>query len=127
MSVRDVHPPETLGQARRWDRVKRNAVRFGLCQRCAAQFAWAHQENTGSFGGAHSPCDDCKPLIASLPVAKVNGWRTVQGDAGLNEAWRSECATGSVGTPTPGNALTHTQRDESTDSDGSRACSEVTA
>lgn len=89
--------PETLAQAAYWDRVKRNGLGYGLCHGCAAQLAWAHQSHTGGFAAAHPPCAECAPLVARLPVARVNGWRTVSGDAGKPSNWVSTGGTGRPG------------------------------
>lgn len=71
-------PPETLRQAKTWESVKNKALKFGLCPRCASQLAWGHQ---GGFTTVHPPCAECAPLVATLPKARANGWRTVVGDA----------------------------------------------
>lgn len=81
-------PPETPAQVVSWDRVKNNAVRFGLCERCAAQLAWAHQSHTGSFPSVHPPCEACAPLVATLPKGRPNGWRTVNGSADKPSSWQ---------------------------------------
>lgn len=70
--------PETLGQARRWDRVKARYVGHGLCHSCASQAAWGHQ---GGFSTVRPPCRTCAVIVASFTVAKVNRWR-VPGDGG---------------------------------------------
>lgn len=78
---------ETVAQASSWEAVKRNAVAFGLCESCAAQLAWAHQDSAGGFGSVHPPCDACRELLRSLPVGRPNGWRTVDGSASRSVAW----------------------------------------
>lgn len=89
--------PETLAQAAYWERVKRNGLGNGLCHDCASQLAWAHQSQTGGFAAAHPPCATCAPLVARLPVERVNGWRTVSGDAGRPSNWVSTGGTGQPG------------------------------
>lgn len=92
-------PPETVAQAIAWDKVKANAVRFGLCHRCAAQLAWLLQEGGGPV---HPPCDACAPLVATLPKPKPNGWRTVRGSAHDARNWRSESPEDSAPPPVSG-------------------------
>lgn len=99
-------PPETLHQASAWDAVRRNAVAFGLCDRCASQLAWAHQQHTGGFSAAHPPCTVCAPVVASLPVPRSNGWRTVSGSVGDAGNWPISSVSEIRGTPTPGDAVT---------------------
>lgn len=70
--------PETLRQARLWEEVKRKYVRAGLCDRCAAQAAWAHQSGAGGWDRIHPPCWICRDLVAFLPYTTSNPlWRAV--------------------------------------------------
>jgi hypothetical protein len=69
-------PPETLRQAQRWDVVKLRYTDGGLCDRCAAQAAWGHQDNAGGWNDLHPPCDRCAPVVRGLSVATTNPlWR----------------------------------------------------
>jgi hypothetical protein len=70
--------PETLGQARTWERVKSNYVAAGLCTACASQAAYGHQLG---FSRVHPPCLDCRSIVAKLPEHAGNGWRRfIKGD-----------------------------------------------
>lgn len=65
--------PETLGQARARELVKRAYLDAGLCHRCAAQAAWGHQ---CGFTLAERPCPGCEAAVADLPEAAAGGaWR----------------------------------------------------
>jgi hypothetical protein len=67
---------ETVRQAQRWDLIKRRYVDAGLCERCAAQAAWGHQDNAGGWDDLKSPCDRCALLVSDLPMATTNPlWR----------------------------------------------------
>src|SRR5262249_28075433 len=47
-----------------------------LCQRCAAQAAWGHQDNAGGWDDLRPPCDRCIAVIRGLPVPTTNPlWR----------------------------------------------------
>lgn len=76
--------PETIGEARNFERVKNNALRFGFCAACASQLAWGHQNG---FGSLRPPCADCAAMSRALPAVKPNGWRTVAGGAALSSSW----------------------------------------
>lgn len=67
----DHSAPETLRQAQRWDRVKRDYVDAGLCNRCAAQLAWG-QDNAGGWMGLRPPCDACTPIVCAFPQPTAN-------------------------------------------------------
>lgn len=77
-------PPETISQARTWDRVKTLYLRDGLCHACAAQAAWGHQlgfgyvvnRPWGDSARIKAPCRVCAPIVATFPVARPNGWRS---------------------------------------------------
>jgi len=90
--------PESIHQAERWERVKRQGVRFGLCIVCAAQVAWGAQ--LGFSQTTRQPCATCAPLMAALPVSQANGWQTPAGV--LSRPWMS--ATDDAGTPPPHDA-----------------------
>jgi hypothetical protein len=66
---------ETLRQAERWDIRKNEAVRFGLCDPCAAQYAWGLQDG---FSTVRPPCPDCSQLVGnSIGAVKPSGWRVL--------------------------------------------------
>jgi hypothetical protein len=90
--------PETIDQARRWDVVKARAIAFGMCNRCAAQYAWGLQIG---FARSHPPCGSCALLIGPvIGEARPNGWKNLHlenvGPAGTGKcphAYRSRNAT----------------------------------
>ena len=51
--------PETLEQAVQWERTKRRYLRAGLCDKCAAQAAWATSAGRGRVVAIHPPCAGC--------------------------------------------------------------------
>lgn len=55
--------PETCKQALEWERTKGRYLRAGLCHRCAAQAAWAHQAGAGGWGAIHPPCTVCAEIV----------------------------------------------------------------
>ncbi|KAA0117290.1 hypothetical protein CIW51_13560 [Mycolicibacterium sp. P9-22] len=68
--------PESVRQAQRWDAVKLCYVDAGLCDRCAAQAAWGHQDNATGWDGLRSPCAVCLPVVSGLPMPTTNlDWR----------------------------------------------------
>lgn len=76
--------PESVSQAQAWDRMKRNALDYGLCITDASQIAWGHQNG---FWSVPPPCPECRPLVDALPKEKLNGWRTVAGAATDPKNW----------------------------------------
>ena len=60
--------PEMMRQARRWDAVKLRYLDAGLCDGCAAQAAWGHQDNAGRWNDLHPPCDGCAPVVRDFSV-----------------------------------------------------------
>ncbi len=71
--------PESVRQAQRWDAVKLRYVDAGLCDRCAAQAAWGHQDNATGWDNLHSPCAGCTPVVSGLPMQTTNpNWRRFQ-------------------------------------------------
>jgi hypothetical protein len=71
-----IERPETIDQAERWDVQKSRALSFGLCEVCAAQYAWGLQ--TG-FTRSHPPCAKCSIIIgAAIGGARPNGWRNMR-------------------------------------------------
>lgn len=76
--------PETPSQAATWERVQLNARVAGLCDACAAQFAWGAQLG---FTNVHPPCKACRSIVDALPSLRPNGWRSVTGSAGAARNW----------------------------------------
>ena len=69
-------PPETLRQAQRWEAIKICYAEAGLCDRCATQPAWGHQDNGGGWDNLRPPCDHCETVVRGLPVSTTNPlWR----------------------------------------------------
>jgi hypothetical protein len=69
-------PPETQSQAEEWERTKSRYVNDGLCHKCAAQAAWAHQTRSGGWSAINPPCPNCLVVVAQLPLATTNSaWR----------------------------------------------------
>lgn len=65
--------PETLDQARHWDRQMARYARVGLCGRCSSQAAFGHQMG---WKQAQPPCGECLALVQTFGgVEKANGWR----------------------------------------------------
>lgn len=71
MTYRDA--PETLRQARRWDEVKADYLRQGLCGPCAAQAAYGHQLGWHRIS---PPCDVCFPIVVRFPGKGTGDWRS---------------------------------------------------
>jgi hypothetical protein len=73
-SARRSTKPETMAQARAYDRKVRRYRRLGLCGACASQAAWGHQ---CGFGKINDPCTECAPIVAAFPDAGPRGskWR----------------------------------------------------
>lgn len=89
--------PETISQAVAWERVKKSALEFGLCPPCAAQLAWGHAVG---FATVHPPCPSCTAVVRRLPVARLNGWRTVAGTAADQRSWTALSGNDRAGGPT---------------------------
>jgi hypothetical protein len=64
--------PETLRQAQRFDAYSLEARRAELCQVCAPQYAFGRRDG---FSSVRPPCAGCIAVMASWPVAAINGWR----------------------------------------------------
>jgi hypothetical protein len=60
-------PPETLLQVHEWERTKSRYINRGLCDRCAAQAAWAHQNMGDNWKTIHPPCERCAQIVATFP------------------------------------------------------------
>ncbi|OBJ26871.1 hypothetical protein [Mycobacterium colombiense] len=68
--------PETLRQAQRWDAIKLRYTGAGICDRCAAQAAWGHQDNAGGWNNLRPPCARCKTVVKGFPIPTTNPqWR----------------------------------------------------
>ena len=66
---------ETIHQAKRWDINKNKAAQLGLCDPCAAQYAWGLIDG---FSTVHPPCPDCSEIVATaIGAVKPNGWRVL--------------------------------------------------
>ena len=66
---------ETLEQVAGWERTKKRYLRAGLCHKCAAQAAWAHQGGAGGWGAIHPPCVELVELLAYPTTNPI--WRSV--------------------------------------------------
>lgn len=68
--------PETLGQARVWQRKNGRYLIAGLCTVDAATAAWGHAEG---FQHLPPPCSRCQPLVDKFPNAGPRGskWRKI--------------------------------------------------
>lgn len=66
--------PETMAQARDFERRRDGYWRLGLCHKCACQASWGHSLG---FSRVHPPCTECTPIVAGLPKGEPNGWRSV--------------------------------------------------
>lgn len=64
--------PESLTEARRWERYRSEFDALGLCGRCACQAAYGVQVG---WSHVHPPCDRCRPVLAVFTRAGPNGWR----------------------------------------------------
>lgn len=85
--------PETLGQARRWETIKRRYIGAGLCDKCAAQAAWGHQIG---FTRSNAPCADCAAVVGAFPKGTSHAtWKALERDS---DARVSDSLTESAGT-----------------------------
>lgn len=66
--------PETIGQAKTYDSRASRYRAAGLCDACAAQGAFGHQQ---SFAKVRKPCPDCISLVRLFPREALNGWRAL--------------------------------------------------
>jgi hypothetical protein len=61
-----------------WEKTKKRYLLAGLCHKCAAQAAWAHQPGTGGWSLIRPPCVDCAGIVEMLPSPTSNPlWRSV--------------------------------------------------
>ena len=76
LEVRRAEKPETLGQARVWQRKSGRYQIAGLCHRCAAQAAYGHAEG---FQNIKDPCETCQPTVDGFPTPGPRGskWRKI--------------------------------------------------
>lgn len=67
--------PETIGQARVWERKNRRYLIAGLCEIDAAHIAWLHSEGFGKT--KWTPCAACQPIVDRFPTPGPKGskWR----------------------------------------------------
>lgn len=65
--------PEAPSAAREWDKTRNHYARLGLCNRCAAQAAYAHADG---WVNVHPPCPACVPTVGTFPMDQANGWRS---------------------------------------------------
>jgi hypothetical protein len=91
--------PETMSQARTFDRVVRNAGAAGLCPTCAPQLGWAAQAGTGGFSSVKPPCPACTVVMIGWPLQRPNGWRTPRGTLSAPATWAEFTPTGRVTSP----------------------------
>jgi hypothetical protein len=63
---------ETMRQAQRWGVIKFRYVDAGLCDRCAAQAAWGHQDNAGGWDDLQPPCGRCVFVVRGFPMPTTN-------------------------------------------------------
>lgn len=68
--------PETIGQARVWQRKKHRYEIAGLCSGCASVAAYGHAEG---FQIQPNPCSRCQPLVDKFPNNGPRGskWRKI--------------------------------------------------
>jgi hypothetical protein len=85
--------PETMSQAKSWQRVCRLAEEAGLCPRCATQLAWGAQRG---FASVREPCAACTVVMLGWPVQRPNGWRTPAGTLSRPGTWAQFTPTGST-------------------------------
>jgi hypothetical protein len=71
--------PESPTQVRQWEKTKSRYIHAGLCERCAAQAAWAHQPGAGGWNAIRPPCSVCAEVMtAAFPYPTTNPlWRSV--------------------------------------------------
>ena len=92
---------ETIHQAKRWDINKNKAVQLGLCDPCAAQYAWGLIDG---FSTVHPPCPDCSEIVATaVGAVKPNSWRVLPRIPGHSDTRNRLGAPGSrLSTPAMG-------------------------
>lgn len=91
--------PETMSQARTFDRVVRNGEAAGLCPACAAQLGWAAQAGGGGFSSVKPPCAPCTVVMLGWPVVRPNSWRTPRGTLSVPATWAELTPVGRTSSP----------------------------
>jgi hypothetical protein len=68
--------PESVTQARTWDRKYRRYLVAGLCHPCAAKASWGHSLG---FQKIDDPCAKCQPIVNQFATPGPEGskWRKV--------------------------------------------------
>lgn len=68
--------PETMGQARVWQRKQGRYDIAGLCHTCSSHAAWGHALG---FQRIPDPCETCQPIVKCFPHAGPRGskWRKI--------------------------------------------------
>lgn len=68
--------PETIGQARVWQRKQGRYELAGLCPTCASQAAWGHALG---FQKIKNPCSQCQPFVSRFdtPGPRGSKWRKI--------------------------------------------------
>jgi hypothetical protein len=66
--------PESISQAKVWDRKCKRYRIAGLCDPCSANAAWGHQLG---FGDIPDPCSACQPTVNAFDTSGPKGskWR----------------------------------------------------
>ncbi|HEV2172785.1 MAG TPA: hypothetical protein VGR71_04420 [Nitrospira sp.] len=71
---RNSREPETVGQARVWQRKYNRYLLAGLCDRDAVAASWGHSEGFGVLEAAgRVPCLQCQPLVDMFPTKGPKG------------------------------------------------------
>ena len=69
-------PPETIGQARVWERKKKRYEIAGLCEVDACHAAWGHAEGWAIL--PWNPCEACQPIINAFDTGTPHPkWRKI--------------------------------------------------
>lgn len=69
-------PAETMEQAPTWENTRNGYAALGLCDKCAAQAAWGHQQHAGGWNSLHPPCVACAPIVAGFESPTTDAaWR----------------------------------------------------
>lgn len=65
--------PESLSQAREFDKTRNHYRRLGLCTRCAPQAAYGHADG---FTSVRPPCPECAGVVTAMPQKEAGHWRS---------------------------------------------------
>lgn len=66
--------PESIGQARVWQRKCHRYELAGLCDVCASAAAWGHAEGFQLLErSGRIPCNKCQPLVSRFPQQAFRG------------------------------------------------------